>query len=98
MHPSQPLYKMSALLASSAAVKATPGRLMAVLVTAAAALCITTFQDHDDAGGTSILSVSAPIGGSTFVDLSPIGGIAFETTAIFATLAGTGGTCTCWFE
>jgi hypothetical protein len=97
MNPALPLYKVSAQLSATGAIKAAPGRLIAVLVTAAAAAASWAIENSTAGSGTTLTTVSAPIGGSVFVDLSPLGGMEF-TTGIYATLAGEGGLANFWFE
>ena len=93
---STPLHKVSHL-AASAAIAAAPCRIWALLATGAAAAGIFALANQATAGGTTVLNISAPIGGSAFVDLTPLGGMAF-TVACYATMTGTGATLTVWYD
>lgn len=91
-------------LAASAAVKATPGRVLAILLEGGTTATSVKFKDAASDTGTEIIGAAAPhtdsdasAKSSVFLDFSHFGGIYFAT-AIYAVLAGTGAICYVWYD
>ena len=88
-YPNSPLFGNPHLLTSSGAVQASPGRIMAVLITGITNDCSVAYSDDADGNGAKLLTVGAAAEkGSAFVDLRELGGVIFGT-AIYATIVGT---------
>jgi len=95
-NPQHQLYNVKRLTAS-AAVKGAAGRVIAVNVFGGSGATSIKFTDDADGSGTPLLDVNTVIADTRFVDLSEIGGVAFGT-AIYATLAGTGGIAEVFYD
>jgi len=77
------------VLSSSAAVKGTPGKVMAVLITGITNDCKVEYSNDATGNGTKLLTVGAAAeNGSAFVDLTSVGGVWFSSK-IYAKITGT---------
>ncbi len=92
------VYQTQTVPASTAAQVGITGvrRLMGFLLYGAADATVE-FKNAATDTGTVLLTASTPIKTSLFVDLTTVGGLAFDT-AIFCKPAGTGVICYVWFE
>ncbi len=85
-------------IASSAAVKATPGKVYRIMLVAGAAAA-GTFKLTDDANGsgTAIIDGAAITGTTVTIDLEDSGPVVFPTK-IYATVAGAGAVLYVWYD
>lgn len=91
-----PKYRLTRV-ASSAAIAAVPGRVMAVLLCPADAKSLFKLTNDANGSGDSVVNVQAVAeGASTFVDFTSLGGVMF-TSKIYATIAGSGAIAYVWW-
>ena len=102
--PSTPLFGNPTRVTADVAIKASPGKLWAVMVeggTESDGTSIDFYDDIDDASGSIIFGVSAPVVGkgqsTVFIDLTPLGGIDFAA-GIWANWQGSGCVAYVWFS
>lgn len=93
----EPKHKLSRI-ASSAAVKATPGKVYRTLLVAGAGAA-GTFKLTDDANGagTAVIDGAAVQGTQAELNVEDSGPIMFPTK-IYATVAGTGAVLYVWWD
>lgn len=94
--PSHQMFQV-ARITTSAAVKASAGRVVAVNLFGGSAATSLKLTNDADGLGTPLLDVNTVIADTRFVDLSEMGGIVFGT-AIYATIAGAGGIAEVFYE
>jgi len=86
-------------VASDVAVADAGGRrVMAVLLTSAAAVSTLDLFDAASATGTAFLELSVVAGDARLFDFTGIGGVMFPTTGIFADIGGTGAAAFVWID
>lgn len=90
------IYNVSRLT-SSAAIKSSAGRVIAVNLFGGSAATSIKFENSADGSGTPLLDINVVANDTRFVDLSELGGVAFST-AIYGTLAGAGGIVEVWYD
>jgi hypothetical protein len=96
MIPSNPICQ-NIRITTAGAVKATPGRLLGVLLFGGSAATSIKFTNDADGNGTPLLDVNVAVAETLLVDLSLLGGIYFDTK-IYGKLAGTGGIATVFYD
>jgi hypothetical protein len=96
MRPQNPI-SLIVRKTSSAAVKATPGRVMGVLLFGGSGNSSIKFTNDASGVATPLLDVNVLAATTKFVDLTDVGGVYFDT-AIYAVLAGTGGLASIWYD
>jgi hypothetical protein len=95
--PMLPLHNCT-LVSTSAAIKATDARVYAILlVPAAAAGLLKLSNDATGAGAAVVSSQVVASGSGHFIDFTPLGGVEF-TTALYATISGTGAVAFIWWD
>ena len=96
---SLPLYQTQAVVAATPALVGAVGqrRLMGVVLFGGSANSQVEFKNAITDTGTVLLSLNCLASTSTGVDLSELGGIAFDT-GIFCKPAGTGAIAYVWYE
>ena len=95
-----PLYKTQTVPVASAALLGVAGqrRLMGFVIVAGAATGSVEFKDAATDTGSVLMSGSTAANTtSPFVDLTPVGGVMFNT-GCFCKPAGTNCTVYCWFD
>lgn len=92
----EPKYNLTRL-ASSAAIKATPGNIKAVLLFGGSAATSLKLTDDANGAGTAVLNFNVPATESRLFCLEELGGVIFPTK-IYGTLAGTAGEAYVWWE
>lgn len=103
--PSTTLFGNPTRLAAAAAVKASSGRLWAVLLEGGTAASSIDFHNHaTEASGTALMGITAPFtdadasaASTVFVSFVELGGIEFST-GIYGNLAGTGAVAYVWYS
>ena len=104
--PSTPLFGNPKRISTSAAAKASAGKLWGVLLEGGSTASSIDFFDHatSESGLTAIFAVTAPCTTDTtsgqdtaFIDLTPFGGIDFAL-GIWCVIAGTGAIAYVWFS
>lgn len=93
-----------ARVATSALLKTGAGRVMAVQLNGGSDAASLAIHNTADGSGTAVYEIVAPFtdadasaAGTTFVDLSGLGGVA-ASAYVYAKLAGTGAVAYVWFE
>jgi len=84
-------------VATAARLGAKPVRLMAFYLYGGSAATSVEFKNAATDTGTVLLSAATPIAIGQFVDLTPLGGVAFDV-GCFVKPAGAGSTIYCWYE
>jgi hypothetical protein len=74
---------------------AAAGILKAVLLVGFGGAATIKIYDATSATGTSVFELAAVSGGSTFVDMTRLGGIKF-TTGMYVDITGTNALCLLW--
>jgi len=103
--PSTPLFGNPTIVTADVAIKASPGKIWAVQLDGGTdASSLVFHNDVDSAGGDPVYSVVAPFTDndasaqtSIFIDLTPLGGIAFDT-GIYCNWTGTAAVGYVWFS
>lgn len=91
-------------VATAAVLKASPGRVLAVLIEGGTAASSIDFTNDGDGSADPLIGVTVPFTDSDasaastyFLDLSHFGGVYFSV-AIYAKLAGTGAIAYIWYD
>lgn len=97
--PDAPLFSTAIVPATTPAKVGATGarRLLGVILFGGSADSQVEFKNAATDTGDVLLSLNCLAGTSTGVDLSSLGGIAFDT-AMFCKPAGTGAICYVWYE
>lgn len=96
---SSPLYQTQTVVTATAALVGAAGnrRLMGVVLFGGSANSQVEFKNAITDTGTVLLGLNCLASTTTWVDLSELGGIAFDT-GIFCKPAGTGAIAYVWYE
>jgi hypothetical protein len=102
--PSQQRLANPTRVTASVAIKATAGRILAVLLEGGTTASSIDFTNDANGAGTPIIGVTVPFTDadasaqdSRLFDFTKFGGLAFDSK-IYAVLAGTGAVAYVWFD
>lgn len=83
--------------ASSAAIKAAPGRVMAIQITGGSDAASVKLTNDANGSGTSVITIAVAAASTQLLDFTALGGIYFDTK-IYATITGTAPEINIWYE
>lgn len=84
-------------IATSAAVKATAAHVYGIQLIGGSAAATLKLTNDANGSGTGVVEAAAPIGATVFIDFTDLGPVAFST-ALYATIAGTGAIAYIWWD